>query len=79
MIISLIQLSTSNSDYIIDCLVLRDLLRSQEGELSLKGIFANPSILKIFHGCDSDLKYLIADLGIVTINLFDTARAFSFI
>ena len=31
------------------------------------------------HGCDSDLKYLVADLGIVTINLIDTARAFAFI
>ena len=31
------------------------------------------------HGCDSDIKYLVADLGIVTFNLFDTARAFSFI
>ncbi len=31
------------------------------------------------HGCDSDLKYLVADLGIVTVNLFDTARAFAFV
>lgn len=37
------------------------------------------SITKIMHGCDSDIKYLVADLEIVTYNLFDTARAFSFI
>lgn len=31
------------------------------------------------HGCDSDIRYLVADLDISTANLFDTARAFAFI
>ena len=46
---------------------------------SLKALFIDKSITKILHGCDSDIKYLVADLGVVTVNLFDTARAFSFI
>ena len=41
-------------------------------------MFSNPKITKIMHGCDSDLKYLVGDLGIVTVNLIDTARAFTF-
>lgn len=31
------------------------------------------------HGCDYDLKLLVSDFGIVTVNLFDTAQVFSFI
>ena len=59
--------------------MVRDLIRSQHGECSLRSIFADPGITKIMHGCDSDLKYLVADLGVVTINLIDTARVFAFI
>jgi ribonuclease D len=76
MIISLIQLSTLKTDYIIDCFVLRNRIRESH---EFKGVFTNEEITKILHGCDSDIKYLVADLGIVTINLFDTARALSFI
>ena len=77
MILSLIQLSTISSDYILDCFTLRDEIRSDF--YGLKDIFSDPCIKKILHGCDSDLKYLITDMGIVTINIFDTARAFSFL
>ena len=59
--------------------MVRDLIRSQHGPSSLRSIFADPLITKIMHGCDSDLKYLVADLGVVTINLIDTARVFAFI
>jgi exosome complex exonuclease RRP6 len=78
-IISLIQLSTIHSDYIIDCFMLRDTLRSENGELSIRTIFANEKIVKIMHGCDTDLKYLVADFGVTTANVFDTARGFSFL
>ena len=78
MIISLIQLSTFNCDFIIDCFYLRDALRSSP-TAGLPVLFSNPGITKILHGCDSDIKYLVADLGIITVNLFDTARAFSFL
>jgi len=58
--------------------MLRELLRSNHDEESLSAIFKNSEIVKILHGGDSDLKYLIADLEIVTNNVFDTARALSF-
>mmetsp|Transcript_8849 Transcript_8849/g.15014 ORF Transcript_8849/g.15014 Transcript_8849/m.15014 type:complete len:90 (+) Transcript_8849:2509-2778(+) len=45
----------------------------------MRGVFADPGIVKILHGCDTDIKLLISDLHIVTINLFDTARAFTYI
>ena len=76
VILAIIQVSTHKSDYIFDCYNLREQIRS-EGDL--RQIFASPQIIKIMHGSDTDLKYLVADLNIVTVNLFDTARAFSFI
>jgi len=76
VIISLIQISTHVSDYIIDCFMLRDILRSEFSHNSIKSLFADATVTKILHGCDSDLKYLVADLDIVICNLFDTARAF---
>ena len=42
-------------------------------------IFSDEQIVKILHGCDSDLKYMIADLGMVAVNLFDTARGMAYI
>jgi ribonuclease D len=33
-------------------------------------------VLKIFHGCDNDLVWLIRNFEIYTRNIFDTARAF---
>lgn len=69
-------MSTLTSDYIVDCFMMREKLRSESGPTSLKGIFADEGVAKILHGCDTDLKYLVADFGIVTANVFDTARAF---
>lgn len=69
----LIQISTCDKDYIIDSLVLRkDAIHNS----SLPQLFADSQIVKIFHGSDGDLQLLAADLGILTINVFDTARAY---
>lgn len=73
------QISTQNSDYIIDLIMLRDFLWSQNGANSLKGLMRDPSIIKILHGCDFDLKFLMSDFGIIVVNLFDTTRALEFI
>jgi exosome complex exonuclease RRP6 len=43
---------------------------------AFKDIFQDPAIVKIFHGCDSDLQLLASDLDIMVINVFDTARAY---
>ena len=48
-------------------------------EASLRAIFMNPHITKIMHGSDTDIRYLVADLNMPTIGLFDTARAFTFL
>lgn len=42
-------------------------------------LFSDPRIVKIFHGSCNDLRYLVSDFGIVTVNLFDTQEAFSYI
>lgn len=62
----LMQISSRSSDYIIDTLVLRlDLYR-------LGKIFANPNILKVFHGGERDILWLQRDLGLYVVNAFDT-------
>ena len=79
-IISLIQISTFKSDYIIDGFMLRDVIREQaEANVGIGKLFSDQRVVKILHGCDSDLKYLVADFGITVCNVCDTARLFSFI
>jgi len=67
-------MSTHTTDYIVDALLLR-----KEGCKALVPIFAHPAVIKIFHGSDTDIQLLVADLAIVTINIFDTARAYQFL
>lgn len=77
-ILAMMQLSTTKSDYLIDCFTLRDFVRQDDSAMGLKTVFSDEKITKIMHSGDSDLKYLISDFGIVTFNMFDTARAFQF-
>lgn len=58
---------------------MRDIIRSDDSPASLRSIFADEKIVKIMHGCDTDIKYLVADLNMPTLGLFDTARAMSFL
>ncbi len=37
--------------------------------------FANPNIIKIFHGADYDVIWLQRDLGLYVVNMFDTGQA----
>ena len=69
------QLSTTDKDYIVDALVLRDKIVKS----FLKDVFEDPSVVKVFHGSDSDLQLLATDLDIVAINVFDTARAYQYL
>lgn len=41
----------------------------------LNEIFANPDILKVFHGADYDIIWLQRDLGVYVVNMFDTGIA----
>ena len=70
-IVCLIQISTMKCSYAIDCLKLRD-----EITLYLKPIFENEKILKVFHGCDNDIFWILANFDIYTKNIYDTARSF---
>lgn len=65
----LMQISTQDTDYLIDTLTLRSDLHV------LNEIFTKPSILKVFHGADSDILWLQRDLGLYIVNMFDTYQA----
>ena len=65
----LMQISTRHTDYIIDTLALRSEL------YKLNEIFTKPTILKVFHGADSDIQWLQRDLSLYVVNMFDTHQA----
>ncbi len=64
----LIQFSTPQTDYLVDPLALKDIA-------SLRPIFANPEVEKVFHAVEYDLICLKRDAGITVANLFDTMQA----
>ena len=66
--VCLLQFSSTNADYLIDPLVLKDLS-------ALAPLFANPNIEKIFHAAEYDLVCLRRDFGFSFANLFDTMHA----
>lgn len=67
----LMQVSTREQDWVVDTLALRSQLR----EHKLGGVLADPSIVKVFHGADSDIVWLQQDFDIYVVNLFDTFHA----
>ena len=75
----MMQLSTFKTDYLVDCFSLREFIRQENPKEGIKAIFSDENITKVLHSADSDLKYLISDFGIVTINMFDTSKALLFL
>ncbi|TXT09130.1 hypothetical protein VHUM_02604 [Vanrija humicola] len=69
--ICLMQISTREDDWVIDTLALRSELRDHK----LGGVFVDPSIVKVFHGADSDIVWLQQDFDMYVVNLFDTYHA----
>jgi ribonuclease D len=67
----LIQISSRTKDYLIDALALRRYLSY------LNEITANPTIVKVFHGCESDILWLQKDCGVYVVNCFDSYHAAS--
>lgn len=65
----LMQISTKDTDYLIDTLSLRSELHE------LNEIFTKPTILKVFHGADLDIQWLQRDLSLYVVNMFDTHQA----
>jgi ribonuclease D len=65
--LSLIQISTLNKIYIIDCIKINT--------SEIENILANENILKIFHSIRGDSSVIYNCLGIKTNNIFDTQLA----
>ena len=66
--VCLMQISSTNADYLIDPLVLKDLSL-------IAPIFSNPKIEKVFHAAEYDLVCLRRDFNFSFANLFDTMQA----
>lgn len=65
----LMQISTRDEDFIVDALELRSEI------YILNESFTDPSIVKVFHGADSDIEWLQRDFGVYVVNMFDTHQA----
>ncbi|KAH6931823.1 hypothetical protein HPB50_000888 [Hyalomma asiaticum] len=65
----LMQISTRTQDYIVDTLALRHEMQI------LNEVFADPKIIKVFHGADMDVVWLQRDFGLYLVGLFDTGQA----
>lgn len=63
----LMQISTRKQDYLVDTVALRHCLKAH-----LQTVFENPSIIKIFHGAESDIYWLQRDFGIFVASIFDS-------
>ena len=70
----MIQISTSTTDYILDILALRPVIKEY-----LNGIFGDPKIVKIFYSGDNDLFWLKRDFSISVCNYFDVPIAALFL
>lgn len=69
-LLSLMQISTREKDWVVDT------LRPWRQKLEiLNEVFADPKILKVFHGAFMDIIWLQRDLGLYVVGLFDTYHA----
>ena len=69
--ICLIQITIKDGkDFLIDPFPLWNRIHD-----ALAPTLANPNIVKVFHGADSDIAWLQRDFGLYVVNLFDTGRA----
>jgi exosome complex exonuclease RRP6 len=69
-IVSLMQISTRDKDWIVD--TLKPWRRKLQ---CLNEVFADPSIVKVLHGAFMDAIWLQRDLGLYLVGLFDTHYA----
>ena len=65
----LIQVSSTSTDYLLDPFPLWGVLTR------LNEITAHPGIVKVMHGCDSDVDWLQRDFSVYLRNVFDTHQA----
>lgn len=69
-VVSLMQISTRNKDWIVD--TLKPWRRKLQ---CLNEVFADPNIVKVLHGAFMDIMWLQRDLGLYVVGLFDTHYA----
>ena len=70
--ICLIQISDGTDTYLLDPLAVRD--------LSVLGrLLGDPSVGKVLHGCEEDVRFFDRDFGFTIANLFDTGLAARFL
>jgi exosome complex exonuclease RRP6 len=69
-IVSLMQISTRDRDWIVD--TLKPWRRKLQ---CLNEVFADPNIIKVLHGAFMDIVWLQRDLGLYVVGLFDTHHA----
>ena len=69
-IVSLMQISTRDQDWIVD--TLKPWRRRLQ---CLNEVFADPNIVKVLHGAYMDIVWLQRDLGLYLVGLFDTHYA----
>ena len=69
-LVSLMQISTRDKDWIVD-----PLKPWRENLQCLNEVFTDPNIIKVFHGANMDIKWLQRDLGLYVVGLFDTYHA----
>ncbi|OQO05150.1 hypothetical protein B0A48_08170 [Cryoendolithus antarcticus] len=69
-IVSLMQISTRDRDWIVD--TLKPWRRKLQ---CLNEVFADPSVVKVLHGAHMDSIWLQRDLGLYLVGLFDTHHA----
>jgi exosome complex exonuclease RRP6 len=69
-IVCLMQISTRDKDWIVDTLK-----PWRENLQMLNEVFADPKIIKVFHGSHEDMIWLQRDLGLYVVGLFDTYYA----
>ena len=68
--VCLLQISSGAKDYLLDTLQIRKELR-----VFLQELMLDDSVVKIFHGGDSDVLWLQNDFDAHVVRMFDTARA----
>jgi exosome complex exonuclease RRP6 len=70
--IALLQMTVKGTDYIVDALSNRE----QLGQV-MREVMGTAHIVKVMHGCDTDMLLLQSDFQAFSLNVFDTARAFA--
>ncbi|KAL6764692.1 ribonuclease H-like domain-containing protein [Haematococcus lacustris] len=66
----LMQVSSRDADWVVDCLALRAHLGP-----ALQPLLADPGIVKVLHGADRDVVWLQRDFHLYLVNMFDTGQA----